>query len=104
MTEFQASSDKLIRIVRGKQYKFNYPDSIAVDHAAVWVSNLYGYSVTEFAKATGKLLRVIKGTKFGLVRARQGVQGRPYGFSLPDSITSDGSRVWVANHGANSVT
>ena len=38
------------------------------------------------------------------LETRQLMTYSAFGFSLPDSITSDGSHVWVANHKANTVT
>ena len=34
----------------------------------------------------------------------QVISGSGYGFDSPDAISSDGTHVWVANHGGDSVT
>src|SRR5215469_3966600 len=64
---------------------FGYPYGVASDGTHVWVTNLYGGSVTELDAATGALVHVLQGPK--------------YGFDDPAAISSDGSHVWVTNIG-----
>jgi hypothetical protein len=56
----------------------------------VWVANYFGDSVTELNAATGTLAQVLSGSHDG--------------FSQPKAISSDGTDVWVANPGNESVT
>ena len=56
----------------------------------MWVANFYGNSVTELDAATGTLVKVFTGPH--------------YRFSQPRAITSDGTDVWVANFGDDSVS
>jgi DNA-binding beta-propeller fold protein YncE len=67
---------------------------ISSDGTHVWVSSLGGpataESVIELDSATGALVQVITASS--------------YGFSEPFSLWSDGTDVWVANFGDQSVT
>jgi hypothetical protein len=62
---------------------FNFPASIASDGSHVWVANYFGKSVTELSAKTGRLVKVISGSR--------------YKFDVPAAIASDGTHVWVAN-------
>jgi DNA-binding beta-propeller fold protein YncE len=62
---------------------FDGPVAISSDGTHVWVANFSGNSVTELDAATGTVVRVIKGPK--------------YGVRCPAGILSDGTHVWVAN-------
>jgi len=55
----------------------------------VWVANRAD-SVTELDAATGAAVQVISGSS--------------YGFGEPDAIASDGTDMWVANPGSESIT
>ena len=83
VTELNASTGALVKVISGSRYEFNDPDAIASDGTHVWVANDDGNSVTELNASTGGLVKVISGSS--------------YGFNDPDAIASDGTHVWVAN-------
>src|SRR6266581_217839 len=60
---------------------FSSPAAIASDGTHVWVANYDGNSVTELSARTGRLVKVISGSR--------------YKFADPTAIASDGTRVWV---------
>jgi hypothetical protein len=96
VTEFSASTGRLIKVISGSSYEFNQPDSMASDGTHVWVVNNGGAaeapnnSITELNAATGDLVRVMSASTYGL--------------SGPESICLQGTRVWVANGDGQSVT
>ena len=63
---------------------------MATDGTDVWVANPSRGSVTEFAAATGALVRVVRSAKDGL--------------NFPGGIATNGTDVWVANTYGRSVT
>jgi hypothetical protein len=96
VTEFSASTGRLIKVISGSSYEFNQPDSMASDGTHVWVVNNGGAaeapnnSITELNAATGDLVRVMSASTYGL--------------SGPESICVQGTHVWVANGDGQSVT
>ena len=54
------------------------------------MTNTYGNSVTEIDAASGHLVRVLAGPR--------------YGFDHPSALTAYRGRIWVANSDASSVT
>jgi DNA-binding beta-propeller fold protein YncE len=54
------------------------------------MANWVGNSVTELNAATGALVKVITGSR--------------YGFDGPEAVSSDGTHVWVANQRDQTVT
>ena len=85
VTELNASTGAVIRVVSSLDFDFDTPDTIAADGPDIWVANQNGNSgkdsVTELDAATGKILRTI-----------------PYD-ALPDPgfIYADGAHIWVAS-------
>ena len=77
-----------MRVVTGDG--LNGPDSICVLGKEIWVTNLFGNSVTELSARDGSLIRVI--------------QSKSDGFSAPTGITGGGSTIWVTNQWSNTVT
>jgi streptogramin lyase len=89
VTELDAATGALVKVILGARYQFNYPDAVSSDASHVWVANYYGDSVTELDAATGALVKVLSGAR--------------YGFGFPDAVSADGSHVWVTSRG-DSVT
>ena len=94
VTEFNASTGALIRVLSAPRYEFDYPDAIAVGANRLWVGNAgppeVNHSVTELNASTGASIQVLSGSS--------------YGFADPDSIYSDGAHLWVANGTADGAT
>jgi hypothetical protein len=68
VTEVNASTGALVRVISGPQYQFNPndrggPDALALRGADLFVATFGGYSVTEVNASTGALVRVISGPK-----------------------------------------
>jgi hypothetical protein len=76
VTEINATSGRLIRVLSSPGYQFDQPNGIAVGGSHVWVTNgatqqqpttpdgATGNSVTEIAAASGSVVRVISGPKY----------------------------------------
>ena len=90
VTELDASTGALLRVLSASSYGFDDPDAISSDGTDVWVANGEGNSVTELDASTGALVQVLSASS--------------YGFDDPGAISSDGADVWVANGAGNSVT
>jgi hypothetical protein len=90
VTELNASTGAVIRVVSSLDFDFETPDTVAADGPDIWVANQNDQSVkdsvTELDAATGKILRTI-----------------PYS-ALPDPgfIYADGDHIWVANNDSGS--
>jgi len=65
----------------------SYPWGIAFDGTNIWVTNMFGNSVTEISASNGTVLGTFTGT-----------------FSAPTGIAFDGTSIWVTNQGSASVT
>jgi DNA-binding beta-propeller fold protein YncE len=124
VTELAASTGALVRVRSDSTYGFNFPSGVSSDGTHVWVANLDGSSVTELNANTSALVHVTKnvyavaissdGTHVWAVGggsvtefdASTGAIVRtisPSGLEFPQSISSDGTDVWVASTGDNSV-
>ncbi len=68
----------------------NGPNSLCLLGANLWVTNLFGDSVTELNARSGALVRVIQSPKDH--------------FSAPTGIAGRSSHVWVTNQWSNTVT
>jgi len=97
VTELNAATGALVKVLQGPQYGFNQAWAIASDGSHVWVANdndsneeTNYSSVTELDAATGALVKVLSKSR--------------YQFSFADAIASDGTHVWVANDVADSLT
>jgi hypothetical protein len=96
VTEINANTGALIRIISASRYQLNEPQAIAASGDTVWVlgSNDVGNTaVTEIDAATGALVRVISAGRYQINGA--------------NAIAASGNTVWVANFdggGRNSVT
>jgi len=63
-----------------------HPSAVALDgNGDLWVASSGTHGVTEFAVATGKLLRVVR--------------GKADGFNDPTAIAVDGDHVWIVSSG-----
>ena len=89
ITEVSANDGSLVQTVSGSSYGFDAPFGITYDGSDLWVTNVFGNSVTEVA-ASGSLVRTLSGGS--------------YGFVEPTFVAFDGSDVWVTNQSAKSVT
>jgi outer membrane protein assembly factor BamB len=87
VTELNASTGALVRVISGPKYEFESPDAIASSGPDLFVANgVYpDGSVTELNTTTGALVRVIS--------------GKAYGFCDPSAIVSRGADLFVANKG-----
>src|ERR1019366_3353446 len=83
LTELSASTGKLVRVLSGSSYRFNYPDALALSGGYLFVANGAGRSVTELNASTGKLVRVISGSS--------------YRFIGPDALAVSSGDLFVAN-------
>ncbi|MGC1239480.1 MAG: hypothetical protein WA860_11900 [Acidimicrobiales bacterium] len=92
VSEIQASTRKLVRIVFGTEYHLKKPIAITVSGARVLVLNEGNGvgSISEFDAHNGALLRNISGSR--------------YVFDQPAAFTVSGQDVFVADKGDNSVT
>jgi outer membrane protein assembly factor BamB len=88
ITELDASTGSLVRVISGKIYKFKLPGQILINNGNVWVINLNGDSLTELNASNGKLIRVVD-LHSGHVTASQ-----YYG---PLSMAVSGDRILVTN-------
>jgi serine/threonine protein kinase len=92
VTEFNAGTGKLIRVLSGEQYHFTGLPTIAVAGTHVFVVNGVGNSVTEIDASTGAL-------EYSLTAAR-------YHLDNPVGMAVVGNRAWILNSpvsGASSV-
>jgi uncharacterized small protein (DUF1192 family) len=94
VTEIDARTGALIRVITAGQYQLYGPTGIAIAGNTVWVANSglntsgnQIASVTEINARTGALIRVITAERYQL-----------YG---PTGIAIAGNTVWVANSGLN---
>lgn len=95
ITETDASTGKLVRVISAPAYGLNDPDAMAMSGPDLFVANQSGPgtqlgSVTELDASTGALVRVISGSSLEL--------------SGPDAMTVAGADLFVANVDGNSVT
>ena len=60
ITEFNAATGALVRVIQGKNYGFNSPWAITVSGSNAFVTNINGNSVTEFNVATGALVKILR--------------------------------------------
>jgi len=96
VTEINANTGALIRIISASRYQLNEPQAIAATGDKVWVlgsNDVSNTAVTEIDAATGALVRVISASRYQINGA--------------NAIAASGNAVWVANFGGggpNSVT
>jgi hypothetical protein len=97
VAEVDASTGALMRTIQGNSDQFADPSAISTDGTHAWVVNASAGSVSELDESTGALVRVISGpiTEF------DAALNYPMG---EDSISSDGTHVWVVNPDNKSVT
>lgn len=92
ISEINANTRQLVRIVFGPQYRFSKPVAITVAGGRVLVLNAgtNAGSITEFSAQNGSLLKTISGSRFA--------------FDHPAAFATSGQDVYVADKGNNSVT
>lgn len=87
VTELDASTGSLVKVISRPRDEFNAPWAIASDRTHVWVANAGSNSVTELSASNGHLLKVLSSPI--------------YGFDEPAGIAVEGGRVWLANECGN---
>ena len=90
VSEFNAATGALIRVISGPRYGLTDPQALAIDSGGIWVADGNDGALTEFNAATGALLRVAAGPR--------------YQFADPAALAAAGGDLWVANGGSNTVT
>ena len=91
VTEVNASTGALVRVLRGVKYGFSVPSAFAVAGRDLWIANAgpTGYaekgSLTEVNASTGALVRVVTGARFD--------------FLGPQALAVVGDDLWVAGGG-----
>jgi hypothetical protein len=92
ISEINANTRQLVRIVFGSEYRFSKPVAITVAEGRVLVLNAgtSAGSITEFGAQNGLLIRNISGARFA--------------FDEPSAFTTSGQNIYVADKGNNSVT
>jgi hypothetical protein len=78
VTEINAATGALIRVISAHEYQLNGPDAIASAGDGVWVVNVDSGSVTEINASTGALVRVISSVS-----------------NVPFAIAADQTGVWL---------
>ena len=89
VTEINATTSALIRVISASRYRLTYPAGITTTGNTVWVDN--GGSVTEINASTGALIRVISAGRYQLTGSAADTG--------PAGITATGNTVWVDNNG-----
>jgi outer membrane protein assembly factor BamB len=88
VTELNASTGKLVRVLSGSDYQFNGPTVVAAAGTKVFVVNTTGNSVTEIDARTGALLHTLSAAR--------------YHFDDPVNIAVAGNHAWILNSPAGS--
>ena len=90
VTEFDAATGGLVRVISGSSFGFSFPYAIASDGTYVWVTDEGNNSVTELSASTGALVQILSASS--------------YGFNVPSSVSADGTHIWITNQFGSSVT
>ncbi len=88
LTELNATTGRVIRVITAQAAPFDEPMSIAVSGTHVWVANLVFSSIVELNAANGSVVRLIRANSL----------------NQPLSMAVDRDHLWVANFFGNSVT
>ena len=88
VTELNATTGRVIRIITAQTAPFNEPTSIAISGSHVWVANLDYSSIVELNASSGAVVRLIRANSL----------------NQPLSMAVDHDHLWVANFFGNSVT
>jgi outer membrane protein assembly factor BamB len=88
VTELNAVTGQVIRIITAQTAPFNEPTSIAISGGHVWVANLDFSSIVELDASNGAVVRLIRANSL----------------NQPLSMAVDHDHLWVANFFGNSVT
>ena len=67
VTEINANTGALIRIISASRYQLNEPQAIAATGDTVWVldsNDVSNTAITEIDAATGALVRVLQGSRY----------------------------------------
>ena len=90
LTELNASTGALVRVIAGSVGRFDNPGSAVAANGEVFVANFGANSLTELKASTGAVVRVIS--------------GRQYHFDEPSAMVVDQNNLFVANVGGGSIT
>jgi hypothetical protein len=96
LTEVDASTGALVRVVYGARYRFDAPDAMVMHGDDLFVANKGGVlpndegSLTEVDASTGAPVRVLTGAT--------------YQFDQPEAMVMEGDDLFVANGGNTSLT
>jgi hypothetical protein len=88
VTELNATTGQVVRIITSQTAPFNEPTSIAISGAHVWIANLVYSSIVELNAVNGEVVRLIRANSL----------------NQPLSMAVDHDHLWVANFFGNSVT
>jgi hypothetical protein len=88
VTELNASTGQVVRIITAQNAPFDEPTSIAISGSHVWVANLDYSSIVELNASTGAVVRLIRANSL----------------NQPLSMAVDHYHLWAANFFGNSVT
>jgi outer membrane protein assembly factor BamB len=88
VTELNAATGRVIRIITAQTAPFDEPTSIAISGGHVWVANLDYSSIVELNASNGEVVRLIRANSL----------------NQPLSMAVDHDHLWVANFFGNSVT
>jgi 6-phosphogluconolactonase (cycloisomerase 2 family) len=88
VTELDATTGRVIRVITAQTVPFDEPTAIAVSGSHVWVANLDYSSIVELDASNGSLVRLIRANSL----------------NQPLSMAVDRDHLWVANYFGNSVT
>jgi outer membrane protein assembly factor BamB len=88
VTELNASTGQVIRIITAQTAPFDEPTAIAISGGRVWVANLDYSSIVELNASSGAVVRTIRANSL----------------NQPLAMAADHDHLWVANFFGNSVT
>ncbi len=88
LTELNATTGRVIRVITAQTAPFDEPMSIALSGTHVWVANLVFSSIVEFNASNGSVVRLIRANSL----------------NQPLSMAVDHEHLWVANFLGDSVT
>jgi DNA-directed RNA polymerase subunit H (RpoH/RPB5)/predicted nucleic acid-binding Zn ribbon protein len=97
ITEFNARTGSLVRVINAKADAFHHPDGAAVQGSHVWVSNgneEFGMATGNYTAAKYSSVTELNASNGSLVRV---INAKTDEFLEPGPIAVSGSHVWVLN-------
>jgi hypothetical protein len=114
VTELDASTGAVVRVLAGGHYSFDMPDAIVGDGTHIWVASLYDAmepcqggapsSVIELSAVGGAWQETILGTCGILPRLAARLLGEHATCISPDGMAATGSRIWFGNNSSSVVS